>query len=232
MKTLAILGLVLGMVPTAMAEVSTRVCLADGNTPLELADPNVPLVYRDIMVGTRLTIIVHSTVGGKWDSDLSIEGQYLDYGLLSARDFNDANTVLDWEGSRFEAAGYGARVRDWEEAGVCGFMLDGHTSATPGDWFIIDYLATKVGTCEVAFYDRSVSWENPVCHLAFSHVATRDFDEDTQVGFADFAVITSYWDVVDCYEPIWCKGADLDTDGDVDVDDLIMFADYWLATTE
>ena len=230
MKRLAILALVLGMAPTATAAVSVRVCLADGNTPLEPADPNIPFVYPEIMVGTKLTIIVDSNMGGDWSSDLTIEGEFLDYGLLSARDFNDITG--DWEGSRFEAAGYGARVYDWVEAGIRGFWLDGDISATPGDWFIIDYLATKVGRCEVGFYDRSVSWDDPVCHLVFSHVATRDFDQDTGVGFVDFVLLASSWQETKCSDPDWCEGADLDADGDVDVTDLAMFADYWLESTE
>lgn len=230
MKRWAILVLVLGMVPTAMGDVSTRVCLADGNTPLEPADPNIPFVYPEIMVGTSLTIIVDSNMGGNWGSDVTIEGQYLDYGLLSARDYNDITG--DWEGSRFEAAGHGARVWDWEEPGIQGFMLEGHDSAIPGDWFIIDYVATKVGKCEVGFYDRSVSWDYPVCHLVFSHVATRDFNRDTRVGFRDFVVLASSWQERDCNGPAWCEGADLNTDGTVDSADLMLFADYWLATTE
>jgi len=238
-RKLIVLLLIFGAPTMAMGEVSTRVCLADSNTPLELADPNVPFVYRDIMVGTKLTIIVDSNVGGEspiggeWGSDLTIEGEFRDYGLLSARDYNDATG--DWEGSRFEAAGYGARVWEWwelAEPGIQGFNLEGHISAVAGDWFIIEYTATNVGVCKVGFYDRNVSWDYPVYYHVFSHVWTRDFNKDTKVDFADLALLASYWKVTGCSDPNWCEGTDLDTDGDVDFDDLILFADYWLERTE
>ena len=47
----------------ASVEISARVCLADGNTPFE---------YRDIMVGTKLTIIVDSNVAEDWGGALKL----------------------------------------------------------------------------------------------------------------------------------------------------------------
>jgi hypothetical protein len=233
MKRLAILALVLGMAPTAMAEVSVRVCLADGNTPLEPADPYIPFVYPEIMVGTRLTIIVSSDANEHWIGKLEIAGASMDYGVLSARDFNDATS--DWEGSRTKAAGNEARVWDWEMPGVVGYdLLTGSTGVEAGDWFIIDYTATNVGACNVGFYYLDVSLPDLIliCYLTFSHVPRGDFNIDTKVDFADFAVLASPWQEADCNEPYWCQGADLNTDGTVDSADLMLFADYWLATTE
>jgi len=83
----------------------------------------------------------------------------------------------------------------------------------------------------VGFYDHSISWDNPIYYLKFSHVRTRDFNIDTKVDFADFAVFASYWQQ-GCSEPGWCEGTDLDTDGNVDFDDLMLFADYWLEETQ
>lgn len=230
MRKMTILVLFFGATSVALGEVSSRVYLTDCNSPLELADPNIPFVYRDIMVGTKLTIIVDSNAGGEWGSDLAIEGQYMDYGLLSARDYNDITG--DWEGSRFEAVGYLARVLDWVGPDIQGFNLEGHTDAVPGDWFIIDYTATNVGVCKVGFYDRNVSWDYPVYYHVFSHVRTRDFNQDTKVDFADLALLASYWLETGCSDPDWCAGTDLDIDGDIDCDDLMFFADYWLERTE
>jgi len=220
-----------------MGKVSTRVCLADANTPLELADPNIPFVYRNIMVGTRLTIIVDSNIAGFWEGGLFIVGTDRDYGVLSGRDYND--TTLDWEGSRFEAAGDGALVFDrWDDIQsgfdlyCCDFDLYGHISVVAGDWFIIDYTATNVGVCKIGFYDHSVSWDYPVYYHVFSHVRTRDFDNDARVDFNDFAVLASHWQETDCIDPNWCEGTDLDTDGNVDCNDLTLFMDYWLKRTE
>lgn len=229
MKKLILLILFFGMAPVAIGEVSTRVYLADGNTPFPPLDPNDPCVYPDVMVGTELTIIVSSDTGGYWSGDLTIEGEDMNYGVLSARDFNV--TTDDWEGSRFPEAGTGARVNTYEETGIYGFSLYGHSSAVAGDWFIIDYTATSVGDCNVGFYDHSVSWEEPIYYLEFSHVRTRDFNNDTKVDFADFALFALYWQETDCIGPNWCEGADLDTDGSVNSNDLALFVDYWLEKT-
>lgn len=228
---LAPFAVVLSISSLAAAEVSIRVCLTDGNTPLESADANTPFVYRDIMVGTKLTIIVASDAAGSWAGGLYIEGPDRDYGVLSARGYNDA--ARDWEGSRFEAAGLRARVRIVEDFLNSGFELNSHNTATAGDWFIIDYTATQVGGSRVGLYDYTVP-ENaffPVYELLFSHVPARDFDQDGTVGLADFAVFASYWGATDCTAPDWCQGADLNADGRVDGADLALFADYWLEKT-
>jgi len=232
MKKLTILALFLGMTSMAMGEVSTRVCLADSNTPIELADPNIPFVYQDIMVGTKLTIIVDSNTAEYWDGGLFISGAGRDYAVLSGRDYND--TTLDWKGSRFEAVSDGARVYDWQDDIRSGFDLYGHKSAVAGDWFIIDYTATSIGNCNVGFYDYGGpgGMDFPVYDLVFSHVPTRDFNNDTRVDLADFAVLASHWQETGCSDANWCEGTDLDADGNVDCNDLMLFVDYWLERTE
>jgi hypothetical protein len=218
----------------AVGEVSTRVCLSDGNTPLGLADPNVPHVYRDIMVGTKLTIIVSSDVNEPWGDSgggLAIEEEYWDYGVLSARDYNE--TTLDYEGSHFAAAGKEALVDDWEESGIAGFNLyTGSTDVEAGDWFIIDYNSIGVGDCNVGFYDFNINWDEPIYYLSFSQVRTRDFNKDTKVDFRDFAVLASHWRATDCNDPNWCQGTDLNVNGCVDVNDLMLFCEYWLERTQ
>jgi len=229
MKKLVLLVLFFSVASTAIGEVSTRVCLADGNTPFLPPDSNFPNVYPDIMVGTKLTIIVSSDADGYWDGGLFIVDPYRDYGVLSGRDYND--TTLDWEGSRFPAAGEEARVYDWEGDDMSGFDFYGDDYAEANDWFIIDYNATAVGDCNVGFYDYNVSMDDPIyCH-EFFHVRTRDFNNDTVVDFADFGVLASYWQVADCNDPNWCEGTDLDTSGTVDSNDLGLFVDYWLEET-
>lgn len=231
MKKLTVLVLFLVAPSMAAGEVSTRVCEADGNTPLELADPCIPFVYRDIMVGTKLTIIVDSNIAEYWSGDLAIADANMDYGVLSGRDYNDITN--DYEGSRFPAAGKEARVWYWEEADIDGFALyTGSTNIEVGDWFIIDYNAIEIGNCKVEFYDHEVSWDDPIYHLEFSHVRTRDFNNDTSVDFLDFAVLASYWQETGRSDPNWCEGTDLDTDGNVDANDLALFVDYWLEKTE
>jgi hypothetical protein len=239
MKKLMFLVLFFSMVSAVVGEVSTRVCLADGNTPLEPIEVNFPIIkYPDIMVGTKLTIFVWSDVNEYWgdeeDNDgggLAIEEAYLDYGVLSARDYNEFTS--DYEGSHFDAAGNEAVVWDWEESGVDGFDLyTGSTAIEAGDWFVIDYTAQNIGDCNVGFYDHRISWFDPNYYLAFSHVRTRDFNSDTKVDFGDFAVLALYWQATGCNDPSWCQGTDLDIDGNVDFDDLMLFVEYWLERTE
>jgi len=219
---LLLVALFFSMASVALGEVSTRICLADGNTAWE---------PQDIMVGTRLAIIVDSNVAEYWSGGLFISGTNTDYGVLSGRDYNEI--THDWEGSHFDAAGEGAQVADWAEPGFCGFDLYmGYSGIEAGDWFIIDYNATEIGDCEVEFYDYDVSPFIPVDYLPFHHVRTRDFDKSTKVDFADFAVFTMYWQESGCTDPDWCEGTDLDTDGTVDVNDLLLFSDYWLVRTE
>jgi hypothetical protein len=232
MKASGLLGLVILLIVTSAAcgEVSTRVCLADGNTPLELADPCVPNVYRDIMVGTELTIIVSSDANGYWSGGLFIAGVNRNYGVLSGRDYNDI--TMDWAGSRFPKAGVSARVWDWEEDLISGFLLSGDGDAIAGDWFIIDFNATNVGDCNVGLYDDSVSLVEPIYEVSFHHVRTRDFNEDGIVNFLDLALFASYWQQTRCSEPGWCGGTDLDANSKVDDSDLILFFNYWLERTK
>jgi hypothetical protein len=237
MKNLTTVVILLTFSSIAAGEVSTRVCLADANTPLELADPNVltepnVFVYRDIMVGTKLTIIVDSNIAEPWTwvGSLYIGGTNRDYGELSARDYNDITS--DWEGSHYEAVGDGALVQDVQDVVNSGFELYSDPNAVAGDWFVLDYNATNIGICKVDFYDYDFSWDIPFYSLEFSHVHTRDFNQDTKVDFADLALLSLYWLQTGCTGPDWCTGTDLNTDGIVDRGDLILFTDYWLERTE
>ena len=248
MRKLASFVVLLSISSVAAAGISARVCLSDGNTPLEPADANTPFVYRDIMVGTKLTIIVSSDAPGRWSGGLYIEGDDRDYGVLSGRAAYNAKT-RDWEGSHLPAAGLTARVENVEDMLSSGFELGSHNSAVPGDWFIIDYTATKVGVCRVALYESPPLGQRPVnpyepsppdaglppvllAELVFNQVPTRDFDQDATVGLGDFAIFASYWGATTCTGQDWCQGADLDADGNVDAADLALFADYWLKKTQ
>jgi hypothetical protein len=185
------------------------------------------------MVGTKLTIIVQSDVNKPWGLDggcLAIEEQYWDYGVLSARDYNES--THDYEGSHFPAAGNEAVVWKCEERGIDGcYLYSGSTGVEAGDWFIIDYNSMSVGDCNVGFYDYNIKVE-PIHYLSFSHVRTRDFNNDTIVNFTDFAVLASYWQKTNCGDVNDCEGADIDINGTVDNNDLMLFTDYWLYRTE
>lgn len=234
MKKLVLLALtvILSIAPTAKGEVSTRVCLTDGETLLQPIEVNLPIIrYPDIMVGTELTVIISSDVAEFWNGSLAIADANIDYGILSCSDYGE--TTRECVGSSLPAAGDEAGVWPWVEAGIKGLDLyTGSTGVEIGDWFIIDYTATKVGNCKVGLYDYSINLFGPVYYLTLSHVQTRDFDDDANVNFIDFAILASHWQEMDCNDPDWCEGTDLDANDSVDIYDLILFCDYWLETTK
>ena len=222
MKMVISLVLFFSLISVTLGKVSTRVCLADGNTPLE---------YQEVMVGTKLTIIVDSNAAEYWDGDLALMGEDVNRAVLSAR---GPEMFGDWSGSHLETAGFSAAVYDWVNLEIQGFDLyTDFLGGEVGDWFIIGYTATAIGDCNVAFFDGidyAPPYE-PTYYIEFTHVRTRDFDGSTGVDFGDFAMLGSYWHQ-SCTDPNWCEGTDLDLSGIVDINDLMLFTDYWLEKTE
>ena len=100
MRRLLRLVLVLGMVPITAGQITLEVYEADGETPFDCNE--------DIMVGTKLTIIVSSDSNDYWSGGLFITGQDRALGTLGGRDL-DPNT-RDWTGSHYEDAGEFAKV--------------------------------------------------------------------------------------------------------------------------
>jgi hypothetical protein len=235
-QILLVLTLTLGVVSIAAGEISVTVYLPDGNTPLAIVDPNIPHVYRDVMVGTNLIIVVSSDTNEPWGQDvneggsLAIEEEYWPYGVLSARGPQVGGEWGDWSGSHLPAAGTPAAVYDWYPVGFD--LYTGSHDIEAGNWFVIDYNATDIGNCNVGFYDHRISWDEPVYYLCFFNVRTRDFNNDTIVDFHDYTILASYWQETDCNAPDWCDGTDLDTDGSVDANDLMLFCEFWLERTK
>ena len=106
MKRLAVLAFVAVLAPVAAGKIWTSVYRSDGITPLPAADPNDPSVYQDIMVGTRLVVVLSSDTGLDWLGCLVLSWDDWGRGTLSGRGMPDE---LDhYEDSCLEAAGGGA----------------------------------------------------------------------------------------------------------------------------
>ncbi len=228
MEKLVLLTLIFGTTVSAFGEVSTRVCRADGNTPLELADPNVPFVYRDIMVGTKLTVYVDSNVAEYWyGGALTIEANMIDIGRLYGRDCDG----YECPGSCLPDAGEFAYAAEIEFPGY-GVEFYGGEEPNVGEWFVVDYNAIDIGDCNVAFYDYDVNDNEPINILSFHHVRTCDFNGDTKVDCIDFTELASFWLETSCIDVNDCNGTDLNIDGKVDKIDLALFTDFWLEKTQ
>lgn len=237
----AILPVLLSSV--TLAEVGTTVYPSEPNMVLEpISDANGVITYAEIMVGTKLAIVVDSNQYGRWHGGIFIEGPSLGYGFLTARDYNDV--ALDWEGSHYPEAGISrALVLDESDILREGFGLYADGSAVPGDWFVIDYVAAKPGPCTVylCYYDYEYPWppdpptppeEFLIEELAFYNVATRDFDGNGAVGLSDCALLADCWiqPVLNGDSP--CSQVDFNADAWVDFADLAIFAHFWLERTE
>ncbi|MFA6187471.1 MAG: dockerin type I domain-containing protein [Phycisphaerae bacterium] len=227
-QILLVLALIISPVSITSGTISTNVFLRDSNTPIELVDPNIPHIYQDIMVGTKLKIVVSSdTIKRYWGGDLALEEAYWPYGILTPKEplpaAGDSSGIYEQES--------GPPPIKW-----ISFIADGDNVAA-GDWFIIDYNAVDTGDYNsvdfnIGFYDYDISWDDPNYYLCFSQVRTRDFNNNTVVDFQDYAILASYWQQTNCSSSNGCEGADLNVDGSVDFDDLMLFCEFWLEKTK
>ncbi len=224
----------------AAARVWTSVYQCDERTLLVPADPNHPGVYPDIMVGTRLVIVVSSDTGGYWWGGLLTSVEDWNYGTLSGRGFS-AETQT-YGASCLPAAGRRPSAVEYSDPTGTGFELSAFVGrsyaeraddAVPGDWFILDYHAERVGSCDVGLYDFDLSPDVPVEVLSFNHVPTRDFQGDGVANFKDFALLARRWRSAVDPDPNGPDAPfDLKTDGHVDIADLTLFTAYWLERTD
>lgn len=224
MKKIVILIIGLLWSSIAIGAVSLRMCEADGNTPF---DSNTP-----IMVGTKLTIYVDSNSqaadwGGGLDIVKSVPEPNPPIGKLFGRGWDSG--VPDYAASHLASAGDRASVIDWENEHQQSFELSaaGQQKAA-GTWFVLDYNAMNIGDCAIEL----VEYHGPEIFLVtskiFHQIATRDFNGDGKINFADFAKLASYWQHTDCNALNNCEGTDLNLDGKIDFVDVMYFADYWL----
>ena len=226
MRKLLVLIFTLVITTITMGDITLEIFEADGETAFN---------NRDIMVGTKLTLLISSDNSDYWSGGLFIDGDDRAFGALYGRGY-DPNT-RDYTDCHLDAVGEFAKVTSWKDSLRYGFDLysfypvDGNSDSnttTDGEWFVINYEATAVGDCNVSFYDYDISWSEPNYYASFTQVRSRDFDSDANVNFVDYSIFASQWQRTDCNDPNWCGGTDLDVDGDVDIVDLELFTDFWL----
>ncbi len=87
MKRFWVLALAAAMTPIAAARVWVTVYQYDGKTPLAAVDANHPTVYRGIMVGTRLTLVISSDANDPWGGELVLPLDDSPYAKLSGRGY-------------------------------------------------------------------------------------------------------------------------------------------------
>jgi len=214
------------------AQVSVSVYQPDGHTLLGPADPNLIHVYRDIMVGTRLVLVVNSDTAGYWTGGLLLTWDNWVVGNLSARGESSGPPHFQYEESALEAAAEPAFVTQYDDAYMVGFDLITNAGAVPGEWFVLDYHAAEVGLCYVGLYDYDFSLDIPIETLLFNQVPSCDFDGDTVVNFMDFALLASRWGQEAESDPDLQATLDQDGDGVIGVGDLALFSEFWLECTD
>lgn len=206
--------------------------LAAAAVQVRISDPNSlePIDLSEVMVGSRISLVVHSDANDFWSGGVFIEGPDRAVGLLAARD-KDPNS-RDWSGSHLSDAGAEAYVTEWKDSLIWGFELfPDNFERSPGNWFVIDYDAVAEGPCRVNVYDYNDSWTipDPNLSLVISNLPTRDLYPDGVVNLSDFDVFASYWLTDNCSDPNnGCYQADFSRDGSVGLEDVILFAEFWL----
>jgi hypothetical protein len=234
-RKLSVLVLVMLVAPMAWAKVWTTVYRCDEKTPLAVVDSNGPIVYRDIMVGTRLAIVVSSDTAEYWLGGLLLAWEDEELGELTGRGNPTPPATINYKDSCLAAAGRDALVSRYYGPRGVGLNLRSSPvhgyGLTAGDWFIVDYRAERVGTCHIGLYNYSVSFDAPIQMLSLTQVPTRDFNGDGIVNFEDLGLLGHHWgSQVDPNSPE--GGLDLNADRRIDAEDLTLFSEYWLEKTD
>lgn len=218
MKSVTMIAILVGIISAAStAKVTLDIYESDGLTLFD---------GRNIMVGTKLKLIVTSDTNDYWSGGLFIDGSNRDLGILSGSG-KDLNT-RDYSDCHWENAGPEATVTQWEDSVIRGFGLFAGSNCVPGDWFAIDYTALEPGEPNVGFYEYSVSWDDPNDFVMFNQVPAADFNTDGIVNLLDYSLLSSCWLEDDFTNSSGCQKADLYMNGIIDVNDLILFTDNWL----
>lgn len=224
MRMLALTATVLILSVGAQAKVWTTVYRCDEKTPLTPVDPNHPSAYQNIMIGTKLVVVISS------DATLDFLGRlrFPDDGVMSLAGRGYDPERGTYPGSCLQAGGAEADVFPFIDLGAEGFDLATGWDPSPGGWFIFDYCAECVGTCSLELYDFFGNGTVPINVVSLTHVPSCDFNRDERIDFEDFARFASHYspvpDSVVDDQAAW----DLNADRVIDIGDLALFSGHWL----
>jgi len=231
---LLVLARLLGINHLAYGNVWCTPFYADSNTPVPWIDPNTPDVYKDIMVGTQLELMISSDSSENWSGAMRLYPPYDTIGMISFRDYNDVTGI--WEGSILPAAYTHPRPFLSASASGLGRLYNFATGfqPEPGDWFLVDYYALEEGECVIVFFSLPIM--DPVQILNFNHVPTRDFNNDGLVNFSDWAQMASCWEldtITEANDPnLALTAGDLDKNDHIDTYDMSLFFAFWLSNAQ
>jgi len=229
MRMLAMTVVVLVLSSSLHARAWVTVYRCDEKTPLVSADPNHPHVYTDIMVGSKLVLVVSSDVGESWWGSLQYPEEDEMNMSLTGRGYDTVRR--SFAGSCLPAVGRSASVRPFNDLGMSCLDLTTSLLPMPGDWFILDYHAKGVGTYDLWLYDLNVDWTVPVEVLSFIHVPSYDFDGNGIVDFEDFALLASHRPFLNPVTDEQTSVVDPNSAGPIDFQDLVDFGGHWLERT-
>ena len=141
MKKFFVLVLAVALTSVAAAKVWVTVYQYDGKTPLAAVDANQPDVYREIMVGTRLTLVISSDTADKWGGNLELSRDDAPYGTLSGRGFtyvfprpDHKIKIPTYKDSCLDAAGTKATVMDCMDDYSIGLNFGNDTNPYQPRW--------------------------------------------------------------------------------------------------
>lgn len=78
-----------------------------------------------------------------------------------------------------------------------------------------------------SWFDTYKDWK-AYLEVDFTHRA--NFNRDCCIDFLDWGTLANVWHT-ECFPPSWCSGMDLDSNGTIEIPDLVIFAEHWLVGT-
>ena len=182
--------------------------------------------HRNVRVGTELKLVVASDANDFWSGGVFISESDRNLATLTGWGY-DPNT-RDYSGCRLPDAGPDALVTRWEDSVIEGFDLFSGLYCTPGEWFEINYTALAPGNPNIGFYEYRSSWDDPNTSVTIHQVPAADFNLDGVVDLQDYSLLAYYWLADKCSPSDDCHLVDMDANGAIGLNDLLLFSEDWL----